>query len=351
MKIIIKEFKRNFRQDFLLYISIIITSLLCFLIFASNTIIENKNEIRYNNRITYTLISPDNNTDYFISLSEKDYIKSLFISYKLPKDFNPNEGFSGEIRLQRRIYADACSEQKVYDGHLPSISSRDNEIGLPLVYAMANDIKVGDSINFLGKELTVVALTDAFTTNRFISNLKVLNDLDLEIDRLEVGFSNDLSDVRCKEIVEELNNKLSPRELESSAKFFLSANSKYLPAIIQIIILSTLSLVFIYTHILNNRRKKYFIFRFNGMTKKNFYAMLLWELIIVYLFSFIAAILIFYVFDYVILRSIFKIIRYDLRFSSIAIVFISYLLILLIFMFFNIRRYFKKSLVESYKEA
>ncbi|MFM1539578.1 FtsX-like permease family protein, partial [Helcococcus bovis] len=100
----------------------------------------------------------------------------------------------------------------------------------------------------------------------------------------------------------------------------------------------------------NNRKRRYFIYNFLGIKKRQFYKMLLSEVVIIYILSFIAACLIFVCIDSIILKNIFNLYRYSLKIEFVIFIFVLFLILLVIFTYFAIRKYFNKSVIEIYKE-
>ncbi|MFM1542682.1 FtsX-like permease family protein, partial [Helcococcus ovis] len=117
-----------------------------------------------------------------------------------------------------------------------------------------------------------------------------------------------------------------------------------------LLFLSIFNILFVYWNILNNRKRRYFIYNFLGIKKRQFYKMLLSEVVIIYILSFIAACLIFVCIDSIILKNIFNLYRYSLKIEFIIFIFVLFLILLVIFTYFAIRKYFNKSVIEIYKE-
>ena len=117
-----------------------------------------------------------------------------------------------------------------------------------------------------------------------------------------------------------------------------------------VVFLSLLGLALLFSHILSLRKKKYFIYRFNGMKKTHFYLMILIEVLLTYIICFAIALTLFLLFDKFIVKGILGVLRYDLELKSVLIIFAIYIIMLIIATLINTIKYSRKSLVEAYKE-
>lgn len=351
MKLTLKEFKVNFKKNYLFIISLVVTITLCFMIISSQMILHDKKNIYYKNNISYSFYDINTNADNIKELLDDERVEQFYLFYDLDINYNSKEKQQIINDINNSILLKKNYEYSLPKGKIPSIDSDEDIIAIPTLYALLNEIDIGDQIDFFGTKLKVVGYTDMTLFDSFVTNLGVIEKMNLKPSTIEIDPNNNLNDFEVKNLVEDLSKKVNSTNYETSISEALDLNESLRFILSVIITLSMLSLLFVFTHILNTRKNKYFIFRFNGMTKLQFYKMLLFEIITTYIISFGIALLLFYVYDSIILEKIFKINRYNLKLSSIYTIFTLYLIILIIFMFINIRKYFNKSLVESYKKG
>ncbi|MFL8951563.1 FtsX-like permease family protein [Helcococcus kunzii] len=319
------------------------------MVLASNTIIENEREIKYSKNLVYNFEFPKEKLDYYLNFAKNNKLKSLQLYYDFPSDFNIDENYQSEAIINYTLLLLNNLSTPAPKGKIPTLVMKEDVIAVPIAYALGNNLNIGDKIEILGKQIEIIGFTDLAFNDSFVTTQQVVNELKLSPNMLKIYFFENIRDTDVKEILNNVMDNLEPSNIYPEDKYFRSTNDKLKDFIILLVSVSILSLIFIYTHLLNMRKKKYFIFRFNGMQSKQFYFMLLIEILFIYLISFVLALVLFYLLDVVILKNIFGILRYDLKISSILLVFVIYLIILVISMSFNIRRYFKTSLVESYK--
>lgn len=331
----LKEIRRNFKSMYLLIFSIFIVVTLSFMIQGSSEIVTNINKEFYHKNETITFDSLGNEYE------------------KLGKNLKSNniENFRLNLEFPQEIDSDIESYSSIYQYFLvnkESIDIKDKDIIIPMPYSLYHDLKIGDKINIRDNELNIVGYSDLSTNDAFLINIETAKLLNLKVEYLELNLIDSLNDVEKNEYIDELSNELNS-EVNSEVLYrstFERTNAK----ISIVILISVLSMIFIYYYILSDRKKKYYIFKFSGMTRKQFFKMLISELIVTYLFSFILSLTLFSLVNSFILKRVFGILRYDLTISSILHVFFLFLLILLVFMSINISFYFKKSLVEGFKE-
>lgn len=351
MKIILKEIKNNFRQNYFLIGALVTSIILCFMVIASNMIIENKREIEYHKKIIYTFEKPKSDTKKYIELSKDEDISKYNIFYNLPKSFSIPKEYKTEESISSQVMISKIEGKITDKGRLPELDSDELEIAVPRLYALVYKLELGDSIDFLGLKLKIVGFTNILSQNSFVTSISTMEKLNIDPNKIEIVLNENLKDTERRDKLKILEKEINPDNISYSSKGYRDTNEKMQLAVRILIILSTLSLIFIHTHVLNKRRKKYFIFRFNGMSRLQFYGLLLIEIVFIYLISFIISVALFYMYDLILMKQILGILRYDLKLSSILMVFVTYIVILIISIFISIRRYFNKSLAESYKEV
>lgn len=311
---------------------------------------ENENKIEFNKYVVFNFEKPKANYDYYINLANNNKIKDFDLIFSFPDDFDTSIQYMSETKIRYDLKIINRYNNFAPKGKLPIIDTDENVIAVPVLYALANDLEVGDEITISGKKIKILGFTDASNFEAFVTTPKVVKSLNLTPNLLRINTKENIKETERKQLYEEIIENTKPDNVFQDNKPYRETNEKLRPIITLLILLSILSLVFIYNHILNMRKKKYFIYRFNGMDSKQFYFMLLTEILFIYLISFILSLMIFYIYDGILMKQIFGILRYDLKLSSMTLVFVTYLIILIIAMSINIRIYFKKSLVESYKE-
>lgn len=332
----IKEIKRNFRGMYLLIFSIFIVVTLSFMIQGSSEIVTNMNKEHYHKNGTFIFSDLKDDYDNYKNILKSKNIEDFELNLEFPKDIDTN----------------IISEVSINEYFLVTIDSLElkyKDIIIPSIYALQNDLKVGDKIVIRNNELNIAGLSDDARNNAFSVNLETAELLKLKIDSLEIDVSDNMTDVEKNSYIEELSKELNSTPI-SNANYrstFERTNAK----MNIVILIAIFSMMSIYYYILSERKEKYYIFKFSGMTRYKFYKMLIIELIFIYVLSFILSLVLFYFVNSILLKEVFGILRYDLTLSSVIHVFIVFLVILLLFMTINISFYFKKSLVEGFKEV
>ena len=351
MRLMLKEFKKNFKKNILFIVSLIITICLCLMSISSKMVSENRKNLMYQDNRTY-IFNNSKNIDDINKLLGNEKLRYFKVSSEIENlNYDENLGIRSESRISNKILLVDKYNFVPIKGKIPTVNSTGNVIAVPILYAMINDINIGDDIEFMGETLNVVGFTDLTLDDSFVTNLEVFKKLNLKAEKVTIAPLKGLSNKEVKELVSNVSKILEPESIKDDILKAKNTNSTAIYMISIIMILSTLCLIFIFTHTLNSRIKKYFIFRFSGISKGYFYSMLLFEIILTYITCFIISIFLFTRYDTLILKSIFEISRYDLTISSIIQIFVVFLVILLISILINLKKYFKNSLVDSYKRG
>lgn len=334
----IKELKRNFKSMYLLILAIFIVVTLSFMIQASNEIVTNINKEHYHSVGTITFDSIGNDYDKLDKVLRSKNVENAKLKLETPEEIDVNIDTVGGV--------------SIYDYFLVNMDSQNlnvKEIEVPTIYALYHNFKVGDEIIIRNNELNIVGLSDDSSDNAFLISTDTAKLLNLNTDSIELDLSDELTDIEKNSFVENLSEELNAKA-DSNGLYkntFDRTNGK----IIIVILISVFSMMVIYYYILSERKEKYYIFKFSGMTKNKFYRILIVELLVTYIFSFLLSLIIFSVINTLLLKNVFGILRYDLTLSSIIHVFLVFIVILILFMSVNIYFYFKKSLVEGFKEG
>lgn len=359
MRFILKEIFRNIRQMYLYITVLVLSTVFCFQILSSNQVrIENRRSLTDKN-ITATYQFTDSYKSVYKDAVEilnkyKD-IHIFDIKYKFPQNFNIEMNKRGEFRINRFFYTMFKMNNKfqIYSGKIPDFKSDDLEISIPLTYSLNNEVKIGDHIDINGTDLKVIGITD-YTggNNAFVISLNTAKKLNMKAVEAEIKLKDDISKEERIKIYNEINNLMGENvfiDIDTSGGMMESIPRMY-PIITILLCLSIFNILFVYWNILNNRKRRYFIYNFLGIKKRQFYKMLLSEVVIIYILSFILACLIFVCIDSIILKNIFNLYRYSLKIEFVIFIFVLFLILLVIFTYFAIRKYFNKSVIEIYKE-
>lgn len=351
MKILKKELIKNFKGMRLFIFILVLSIVFCFQIFASNQHLNNESLAKYKKAQMLEYENPGKKDEFFVGISQMPQVYTAKTAYRIPKSISFPKDYKSEERIGREFFSiiKAAEKAKACEGRLPLAGEKDNLVAVPQIYAMDKGIKIGDKVNFFGHEVKVVGFTDMVYWNSFIITLKLARDIGLEMDRFEIQLDPDLREVEREEFLDKFDKDAGGLKLRDEFIPIADVEVKVGFITLVLVAISVLNLMFIYWHILNKRKKKYFVYRFLGMKKSVFYKLLYSELLITFLGSFAVAVLVFNMIDRIIFRKILGLVRYDLSLRSMILVFVSVLVIMAIMAFFSIRKYFNKSLLETYK--
>lgn len=355
MKLISKEIIRNIKQMYLYIIVLILSAVFCFQILSSNQLrIDDRRALTDKNISANFIFKNLDKSKHIEILNKYKNINIYDIRYEYPQNFTVNKDF-GENEISDYFYTiyNFKKSYQIYSGSLPDFDSNNLEVAIPLIHSLNNDIKIGDYIDINRLSLKVIGFTDfAGGHDAFVVSLNTAEKLNLKSVEAEINLTDDISKEKRLDIYSEINNLMGKNvytKIDTSGGMQESIEKMY-PIILIVLALSILNILFVYWNILNNRKKRYFIYNFLGIKKRQFYTMLLSETIAIYIFSFLIACILFITIDSVILKGIFGLNRYSLKLDFIVFVFSLFLVLLLIFTYFAIRKYFKKSVIELYKE-
>ncbi|MFL8952368.1 ABC transporter permease [Helcococcus kunzii] len=352
MKIILKEIKNNFRKNILYIIYLIISILLCFMILASRKTIENKQMANFNKFARYEFIDPELDFDYIQKLADDDRVERFVLDFEFPYylDFmTEEESLHANVMDVMALVKSSFTSQQ--EGVAPKIASDKYEIAIPQSVNAVNKIKIGDKIKINNITTEVVGYTDIAINDYFIGSGKLVKDLDLKLFDFKIFTKENMKETERKEFINEVEKNLKTKaNIIVPSDFIMSAEKKMSFMVGLVIFLSLLGLAFLFSHILNSRKKKYFIYRFNGMKKLHFYSMIFIEVILTFIICFAIALTTFLLMDKFVVKGIMGLLRYDLRIKSILLVFALYMAMLMIATLLNTIKYSRKSLAESYKE-
>lgn len=353
MRFILKEINNNIKSMKMYFFVIIFSIIFCFQILSSNQLkISNVRNVTDKYFFAKYELDSSNKLMYKDILDNYKDIKFYNILYKFPKNFDVEKRI-GRYRINNNFFSiyNTDSNYRIYSGKLPDINSKNFEIAIPLIYSLDKNIKIGDFIEIDNLKLKVIGLTD-FTTSydAFVVSPKIAEELKLSLSNLIVNLNESIDKDKRINIYEEIGDKIKSSPLIDTSGKMKENIEKMGPIIFIVLSVSILNILFVYWNILNNRKKKYFTYKFLGIKKKFFYKMLLMETVAVYMISFLIALGLFIFIDTVVLKLMLNINRYELRLDSVLFVFGLFLILLLVFTYFVIRKYFKKSIIEIYKE-
>ncbi|WP_282926399.1 ABC transporter permease [Helcococcus kunzii] len=352
MKIILKEIKNNFRKNILYIIYLIVSILLCFMILASRKSIENKQLSEYNRYTGYEFTKPKLDYNYIQQLADDERVKDFILDFEFPYylDFMTEEEslYANVMDVMALVKSSFTSQQ---EGVAPKIASDKYEIAIPQSVNLVKNTKIGDKVLINNISTEVVGYTDIAINDYFIGTGKLVKDLNLKLRNFTIYTVENMRETERKEFINEVEKNLETKaKIINPSDFIMSAEEKMSFMVWLVIFLSLLGLAFLFSHILNSRKKKYFIYRFNGMKKLHFYSMIFIEVILTFIICFAIALTTFFLMDKFVVKGIMGLLRYDLRIKSILLVFVLYMAMLMIATLLNTIKYSRKSLAQSYKE-
>ncbi|MFL8887972.1 FtsX-like permease family protein [Helcococcus kunzii] len=352
MNFILQEIRDNFPKLKYLIITLIISITICFMIIFSTNKLYNNREEDFNKTSTaeYKISTEGLNK---LNLIQKYKLNFMNLYFYPPGDLGRKIdnliSSSGYLFTNDFFVPDDKSTRPSYTGKVPKFSDKEMEIAIPKEYSYIKNIKINDNFEVNGENLKVVGFTDSHHNNSFIISLETAKKLNLSINKLWVNLNDDYTLSERKDIYDNVSNILNTNYKIINFKGYNDPILGSIEMQTSIIGLAVLNITLIYWYVLESRKKRYFIYRFSGMNEKYFYKMITFEIFIIYLVSFFIALSIFILIKFLVLKTILNIDWYDISLSTILLVFVLFLLILVIATILNARKYFKNSLMESYK--
>lgn len=342
MKKILNEYFANKKYSRLNILALILSLIICFMHLS---FIENKkyteNEKSKNSR-WFNVIGAevnDRNIKELTSISEIDY---FFIEYDLSLNIDKKYPEQYDKYASPKLIS-------YYSNAEENIEILENEIAVPRKLSLIENIQIGQEYYLYNKEFIIKEFTQTNYFNSFIINYNDSKKMNLKVKNISIMINPYISDIERENIINRVKNILSSNNIEFLENLEIDTGKITIFSLSLLILTSVLTVIFIFTNILLDRTRQYFIYRFSGMTKVQFYEMLLFEVVLDFIFSFVIATVLFICANEFIIKGIFGILRYRFRFSFILYVFVVYFIVYLLLIVFGIRKYFKKSLMESYK--
>lgn len=342
MKVLISEYLNNKKNSKLNIICLIFSIILCFMFlsYVEQNIINVGMQNVKKQPVEYKNVSIDKKT---IDKLQKDKsIDYFYIKYNFPKEV------SSLIKEKEDPYVNEMLIS-YYDYKYDDSKFKLNEIKIPRKLSLMNDIKIGDKLNFFDNEFKINGFTQSGLMNSFMISFDTAYKLQIPIQSIHVTFDEYISDKDFENNSKEIKNTLSAKDIVygNTLKFPVEITGMFSLALL--ILVSVLNVIFIFMNILYDRTKQYFIYRFSGMTRWQFYKMLLFEVLLDFIISFALATVIFIFANEFIIKGILGVYRYQFRYRFIIYVFVGYFIVYLILIALCIRKYFNKSLMEAYK--
>lgn len=347
MRFIFKEIKTNIKSMKNFILSIIVVSLISILILSSGRFTEIENLLKFEDKVLFLFKNPNGKVNDYLNIIKYYNIDRFLITSDVKEVNELARKYANKFKVEKIdpiLYVRYSKEKEdTYKGLLPKAEDKDNVIAIPYLYANVKKINIGDNFIIKNKTFKIIG----FTPDQFYVSLSGLESIEGKFNQFMVGFEKGVKDTEKDKILSEISKILHTNNPE----IYRAEDpiGKYLPMIIILMIFSIFEVVSVYNHILNMRKKRYFTYRFLGMKRRDFYKMITIEVLSVYTFSFMLSIIAYYILDFGILRGIFGVIRYSLGIKSVITVYLVFLLILLLFMFNNIRKYFSREILQSSK--
>ncbi|MCT1795412.1 FtsX-like permease family protein [Helcococcus kunzii] len=223
------------------------------------------------------------------------------------------------------------------------------EIMIPAKVNLKRNINLNDTIKLFNTDFKVVGFTKSSLFNSFIISFESAQKLNIKPLSVDVILNEKISDNDFVNILDKLSKTLNVNNYELGNTLKLPIEETALISLGQLILVSAINVIFIFMNILYDRTKQYFIYRFSGMTRWQFYKLLLFEVLLDFIISFTLAIIIFTLANELLVKGVLGVMRYQFRYRFIPYVFVGYFAVYMVLIALGIRKYFNKSLMESYK--
>ncbi|MFL8951559.1 ABC transporter permease [Helcococcus kunzii] len=342
MKVLINEYINNKRNSKLNIICLIFSVILCFMFlsFIEQNIVSGGLQNIKKQPVVYKDFTIDEKI--IDKLQKNNNIKSFYVNYFFPKDLQKKikvkeDPYINEILISYYDYKNDDSKFKL------------NDIKIPRKLSLMYDIKLGDKYNFDNKDFNIIGFTQSGLMNSFMISYPTAKNFNIPIESVHVIFDEFISDKDFREGSVELKNMLNAKKIEYGSTLKFPAEVTGLFSLSLLILVSVLNVIFIFMNILYDRTKQYFVYRFSGMTRWQFYKLLLFEVLLDFIISFTLAIIIFTLANELLVKGVLGVMRYQFRYKFISYVFVGYFAVYMVLIALGIRKYFNKSLMESYK--
>lgn len=333
-EIIYKELCRNSRA----YVKNFIVILLSFLfIFQFWGVIEG-NE-RYKNVFAHAsfgirIPSNDLSIEELNNLSNIDGYKAIKLYYSIDSIKIGDNHIKDDFRIMTWSLSETIQN---YKGDIPSYNSTDMVIAIPKEYMNDNKLKIGDKLNINSYILKIIGVTDSSLENSFVISIPTYKKIGLSIDNIffHPKLNIDLDDIpyifkRIKQVTG-VEGRLENSEVLEEQDTIGRNYNKHL-VIVSIISLLNISMMTVY--IQRKRLKTFFIYKVMGMTKKKYFVLNLILGLIIFIPSFLLAILFSYLLNDIFFKRIANLVFFHISIKSYLIIFIIlffiYLFILLV---------------------
>lgn len=226
------------------------------------------------------------------------------------------------------------------------VKNGSNKIVLP--FEMCYDYKVGDTYSVNDKEYTIVGIS---LGNNFILPYNSIKNTDEEINILFV--TNDkLNKKEKNNLFKLIDECFEDYQIIKPINVYINYSlSNVLEMILYVLLLflGIINLVYLYSYILEKRKKQYAILRICGCTRLKGIAIYLCEILLIALISYVFAILLF---KFIVIQVIAKVdiyTTYSMQLISYLYALLIYLLITILVLFPYIKKYAYKPIADSYK--
>lgn len=344
MKKIYFLYMQNKKNSKINIFALIFSIVLCFMLLSfaeqkkqDESIINIKSQnVKYN--------FPKINEKIIKELKNDKNIEYFYLSYLFPKEFE--KFFEEEFEENMERFMISFYENNTKNNDLINFK----QIKIPKKLSLKKDFKIGDFLKINEEKLDIIDYTDSNLLNSFIISLETAQYLNLEIESANIVFDKNISDKMFEDRINKFLNFFDVKEYELGNSMKLPIESTAMFSLSLLILISVLNVAFIFINILLERKKMYFIYRFFGMKKSQFYKIVLFEIVLDFVISFTISTLIFIALNEIFIKNILGIMRYQFRYKFIIYVFLTYFLIYIVLMYFSLKKYFAKSLIMKYKE-
>lgn len=286
----------------------------------------------------YTYTNP-----YSLNLTKNDFLR-----YTEP-DGTVKERIAGLFCSD--YYGESTLKHKVIVGSDIDLSDTENaENEIVLSSDLNRAVKVGEMFNINGLDYLVIGIgTD--TSNYIPYNTVIKNNL--PIDGLGIVLKNEVDSAIAKKfsaILTDIFKTNSVHLPEGEYGREISDYNKYIIFTCLMLFLSIFNFVYLYSYILDKRKKQYSILRIYGCTKLKGIMIYTIEAIIISSLSYLISVALYLFVHLPVLRMLDKYTFFAMNIDSFLIVFASFILIMLCVVIPSIVKYSKKDIVDQYRD-
>ncbi|WP_282926815.1 ABC transporter permease [Helcococcus kunzii] len=321
---------------------LIVSIIICFMYLSHSEYLQNSNNVMNTKSRWINFINPIVNMEKINKLKKIKELDYFFLEFDFPKSLEKKYKEEYGTQLNKLLISK-------YDKNENYIDMKSDNIMIPKKVSLIEDISVGEKFFLDDEEYIVKGYTQSQNFNSFIIGYKKSRELGLNINKINVMINKYINDNKREKIINDIKKIISPQRVDFSEDIKIPVEELGQYSILLLILTSALNVIFIFMNILYDRTKQYFVYRFSGMMRGQFYKLLLFEVLLDFIISFTLAIIIFTLANELLVKGVLGVMRYQFRYKFISYVFVGYFAVYMVLIALGIRKYFNKSLMESYK--